>query len=284
MKSITFNETTYTCPFLDVMPPLAAEERAELKADIASNGITYPVIVTEEHEVIDGHNRLEIATELGLTAVPVTVLTGLSGAQKRVRAVDLNLHRRHLTRDRKREVIAHRLRNDPGRSNRDIAAEVKADGKTVAAVRGALEATAEIPRLAATRGRDGKTRSRPGPQARDIAAAARKHKAEEAAPAAAARPHAENPGAGAARWSELQDIARSAMTWVAALSRLGRARAADRDPGRVSGAADRLQRVVDELRLFVDRYTAGTAAPAPPGGGTTQTPTTGAAEKTRGEV
>jgi hypothetical protein len=46
-----------------------------------------------------------------------------------------NLHRRHLTREQKREVIAFKLRENPGRSNRDIAAEVKVSKTTVAAVR-----------------------------------------------------------------------------------------------------------------------------------------------------
>src|SRR5262249_7158186 len=89
MKTISFNGTAYTCPFLDAMPPLSAEERAELEADIKAHGVTVPVVVTDENEVIDGHHRLEIAAGLGLPDVPFRVLAGLTTAQKRGRAEEL---------------------------------------------------------------------------------------------------------------------------------------------------------------------------------------------------
>src|SRR5262249_57085796 len=54
MKTISFNGTVYKCPFLDAMPPLSAEERAELEADIKAHGVTVPVVVTDLDEVIDG--------------------------------------------------------------------------------------------------------------------------------------------------------------------------------------------------------------------------------------
>ena len=51
------------------------------------------------------------------------------------------------------------LKAQPEKSNRTIARQTKADDKTVAAVRGKLEATAEIPQLTKTVGADGKART-----------------------------------------------------------------------------------------------------------------------------
>lgn len=69
-----------------------------------------------------------------------------------------NVHRRHLTTEQKRELIAKVLKAKPGESNRKIAKQTKADHKTVAAVRGDLESTGEIPQLEKTTGADGKQR------------------------------------------------------------------------------------------------------------------------------
>jgi len=70
-----------------------------------------------------------------------------------------NIHRRHLTAEQKRESIAKVLKAQPSKSNRTIAKQAKVDDKTVAVVRGKLEATAEIPQLTKTIGADGKTRT-----------------------------------------------------------------------------------------------------------------------------
>jgi hypothetical protein len=72
--------------------------------------------------------------------------------------VSANIHRRHLTGEQKRELIAKILKAKPEASNRQIAKQVKADDKTVAKVRRELESTAEIPQLEKTVGADGKQR------------------------------------------------------------------------------------------------------------------------------
>ncbi|MHB2017727.1 MAG: hypothetical protein ACYCW6_12325, partial [Candidatus Xenobia bacterium] len=61
-------------------------------------------------------------------------------------------------RQRRRLAVADALRRDPSLSNRQIAARSAVDDKTVAAVRRALVATAEIPQLGQTVGRDGRRR------------------------------------------------------------------------------------------------------------------------------
>jgi hypothetical protein len=63
-------------------------------------------------------------------------------------AISANIHRRHLTAEQKRELIAKLLKAKPKpkpkQSNRQIAKQVKADDKTVAKVRKELEARSEI--------------------------------------------------------------------------------------------------------------------------------------------
>jgi hypothetical protein len=159
MATIFYNGTAYTCPFVGALPPLTADEERELQADISARGVIVPVVITDEQEVIDGHNRLKIAAALGLPDVPMKVFAGMTAAQKLEMAADLNLHRRQLTRQQMREIVAQKLRADPSRSNNAIAAEVGVDDKTVAATRTRLESTSEIPKLNRRRGRDGRARS-----------------------------------------------------------------------------------------------------------------------------
>jgi hypothetical protein len=80
--------------------------------------------------------------------------------------ISANIHRRHLTAEQKRDIIAKVLKAQPEKSNRTIAKQTKVDDKTVAAVRTQLEATAEIPQLTKTVGADGRTRRVPQPRAR----------------------------------------------------------------------------------------------------------------------
>ena len=70
-----------------------------------------------------------------------------------------NMHRRHLTGEQKRELIAKVLKAQPGSSNRKIAALTKVDDKTVGAVREKLEGSAEIPHV--DKRQDSKGRQQP---------------------------------------------------------------------------------------------------------------------------
>jgi hypothetical protein len=253
MKTITFAGVTYPCPFYNAMPPLTPVEQAELRADIVANGVTCAVIVTDEKEVIDGHNRLEIAAELNLTAVPMTVLSGLTPDQKRLRAENLNLHRRHLTPGQKRDIIAHRLRADPTQSNREIAGVATADHKTVGTVRADLEATGEIPQLPATKGKDGRTRTRrrklPSGEGRASPSIAHRHRDGEEARDVAPRIANCTPATDAPRWSELAYVAMSIRQLSEDLMRVSKTKVSDRDPAAVLALADRLQRYVNDLRM-----------------------------------
>ena len=157
-ETITVQGITYTCPFADLLPPLSAEELAALRDDIRNHGIRVDVVVSDEFEVLDGHNRLRLAAELGLTQpILPKIMCGLTAEQKRDAALSLNLHRRHLTAAQRRDLIAKHLQTDPAASDRAIAAHVGVDHKTVGAARKAAEATGEVPHTTSRRGRDGRS-------------------------------------------------------------------------------------------------------------------------------
>lgn len=128
------------------MPPLSSEEYQNLEASILEQGIQVPVIVDERGVVIDGHHRERIASEHGLH-VPVEVREGMTDAQKIALSISLNVNRRQLTREQRREIIAASLKAEPAASNSEHARRTGASDKTVQALRTDLERRSEIPNV-----------------------------------------------------------------------------------------------------------------------------------------
>lgn len=116
--TLVINKTTYQIPYADLLRPLTETEYNELKTDIEANGITYPVIVDESNNVIDGQHRLQIAAGLGLADIPFQILVGLSEEEKREKALNLNLHRRQLSKEDRQKLAVEMRRN--GQSYRVI--------------------------------------------------------------------------------------------------------------------------------------------------------------------
>lgn len=143
-----------------VMPPLSGEEYSELKSDIQKRGVMVPIEFDEDGNVLDGHHRLKICEELGITDYPKIVRNGMSEEQKRTHARKLNMARRHLNSEQKRELIREQLRETPERSDRQIATGLGVSDKTVGSQRKEMERTAEIPQLSTNIGADGKERPR----------------------------------------------------------------------------------------------------------------------------
>jgi ParB-like chromosome segregation protein Spo0J len=141
-----------------VMPALPAEDYEALKADIAARGVMVAIEMDEYGNVLDGYNRIKVCRELGINDYPVVVRSGLSEAEKLTHARRVNLLRRHLSQEQRRQLVADELRGDPSRSDRQIAAGLGVDHKTVGAARDRLGGTGEIPQLEKTTGTDGKAR------------------------------------------------------------------------------------------------------------------------------
>src|SRR5215211_2716900 len=160
----------------DLFPMMPRDELIALGEDIKKNGLRTAPVLWEAQKgatryLLDGRNRLDAMEAVGLS----TLNAKGTWLDEKVdlgchtiryddpypTVLSLNIQRRHLTADQKRDLIAEVLRATPAKSNRQIAEQVKADHKTVGSVRDNLKATGEIPQLETTIGKDGKARKPP---------------------------------------------------------------------------------------------------------------------------
>jgi len=138
------------------MPPLSPEEYSELEDSIRKFGVMVPILRDPNGVVIDGHHRLRIAQSLGVDC-PAEILVGRSETDLRTFAFELNLNRRHLTREQRRQLVAESIKADPHLSSREHGRRAGVDHKTAETVRQALMSGGEIPHLGARTGTDGKS-------------------------------------------------------------------------------------------------------------------------------
>lgn len=128
------------------LPRLTDDEYAALEKSIIEHGIQVPIIVDEQQSVIDGHHRKEIADRLGIHC-PRRLAMDLDETQKRTLALSLNLDRRHLNREQKRELIERSIVADPQLSNRQHAERTGASPTTVGGARTRLEESGDVSKL-----------------------------------------------------------------------------------------------------------------------------------------
>jgi hypothetical protein len=169
-------------PAADLFPLMSADELRALGEDIKVTGLTSAVVlwrdnVEAEAVLLDGRNRLDaIEAAIGrpVHVEDEEIRIGSSDIRWRDSGVTIigppfdpytfvvsaNIHRRHLTAEQNRDLIAELLKASPEKSNRQIAEAVKVDHKTVAAVRAEKVSTGEIPQLTKTIGKDGKARKK----------------------------------------------------------------------------------------------------------------------------
>lgn len=141
-----------------VLPPLSSDDLAALKADIETRGVLVPVEYDEDGNILDGHHRVQICKELGIRKWPKVVRKGMTDAEKRTHARQLNLARRHLDQAARRKLIEQELLDRPERSNRSVAADLGVSHPTVSAVREKMVSTGKSFQLDKTVGVDGKAR------------------------------------------------------------------------------------------------------------------------------
>ena len=152
-------------PAAELFPLMEGAEFEELVADIKKHGgLKVPLVfwkdpVTKERSLLDGRNRLS-AVEAAIGEVvsldergrpEVQDLHGIVAlcchdavGDPREIVVSLNVHRRHLTQQQKRDLIDKVLESNPQLSNNAIAEKVRASDTTVAARRAKLEANSRI--------------------------------------------------------------------------------------------------------------------------------------------
>lgn len=125
------------------LPPLSPEEYAELERSILEHGVMVPIVLDENGVVIDGHHRQQIAAHHDL-ACPSETKLGFTDAEKRGLALSLNLHRRHLTREQKRALVAESIKADPQLSDREHGRRTGVSHPTVANIREELETSGDV--------------------------------------------------------------------------------------------------------------------------------------------
>lgn len=141
------------------LPPLPPDQFQALKANISVNGVLVPILVDSDgskRKIIDGSHRKRIADELGYDC-PELVQAGLDEEEKRTLARALNLARRHLSSEQKRQLISDQLQETPDRTNRWIARMLGVSHPSVAAVRMELDSVGKIIQLDRRVGSDGKS-------------------------------------------------------------------------------------------------------------------------------
>jgi len=91
-----------------LLPPLSLTEYEDLKADIRAHGVLVPIILDVDGNIIDGHHRHQIATELGITNYPTVTHEFSSEEEKQAVAIGLNVKRRHLSPEQS-DVMRNKL-------------------------------------------------------------------------------------------------------------------------------------------------------------------------------
>jgi hypothetical protein len=153
------------------LPMMSEAELRELGEDIKKNGLKVPVVIIYEgdrasrtdlndhtkYSLLDGRNRLDameaagvdfdfvfkkgkadygwrlVSNEISLPPVPVCIRFNVFDPYTAV--ASLNVHRRHLTPEKKREIIAALLKAEPTKSDRAIAKQANTHHHAVAKVR-----------------------------------------------------------------------------------------------------------------------------------------------------
>jgi hypothetical protein len=148
-------------PLAGIFPLMKGEEFDALVADIKANGLREKIDLYGG-KIVDGRNRYLALQRLEIdpSADPTkyfrkAIYAHTTGGEiapheqsndDRVRAyiVSKNIHRRHLTAEQKRDLIAKLLEATPEKSDRQIAKTVKTSHHTVEAVRTKMEGRGQI--------------------------------------------------------------------------------------------------------------------------------------------
>src|SRR4051812_45033428 len=120
-------------PAAELLPLMSPDELKALAEDITKNELTSRIVIWSErdqiddpHYLLDGRNRLDAMELVGIPVLNeegnlcVSYLHKIGG-DPYTYFLSANVHRRHLTGEQKRELIAKVLKTRPESSNRQIA-------------------------------------------------------------------------------------------------------------------------------------------------------------------
>jgi hypothetical protein len=175
-------------PAAELFPLMGVDELRQLADDIQQNGLSEAPVLYDGPDgvcVIDGRNRLDALELIGgrelfdANGHPKSHLFERQRARKSFDPLGFvlskNLHRRHLTAEQKRELIAKLIKVDPSKSDRQIAKQAQVSKNTAASVRTELEGRGQIDHV--EKRTDSKGRKQPARKSRPVAKAAVERKA-----------------------------------------------------------------------------------------------------------
>jgi ParB-like chromosome segregation protein Spo0J len=127
---------------------MQGEDMDALVADIKANGIRQHIALWRG-KILDGRNRYRAALKAGVD--PLKYAYHLEQQRWVGKSFDpaayvisKNIHRRHLTTEQRREVVAKVIKAQPEKSNRQIAKTTGVSHPHVAKVRGELEKSGDV--------------------------------------------------------------------------------------------------------------------------------------------
>jgi DNA-binding Lrp family transcriptional regulator len=153
-KITTWRDFLPVHPAAALFPMMTRDELIALGEDIKKNGLRHRVAVIEFTDdgpiLVDGRNRLEAMELVGLEIVleDVAMIACCRehgpGFDPYDYVISANIHRRHLTAEQRRDLIAKLLKATPDKSNRQIAKMVGASHPHIGKVRAELESTGDV--------------------------------------------------------------------------------------------------------------------------------------------
>jgi hypothetical protein len=259
-KPTSWRDVLSIHPAAELFPMMSEQELRDLGDDIKKHGLRESVSLLDGN-LVDGRNRLDAMELVGLKVI---VNGQLDVAWKNVQGVDpvafvisKNIHRRHLTPEQKREVIAALLKADPGKSDRRIAKETDSNRTTVGQIRKELEDAGtcqSVDTRADSKGRKQRAHKAVARKRRDID----DYLAEKNARPPAA--HDDAPGLAPQQIDPDYLIAQ----FIAHVRASGLDLARQIEPACWPTLIERLREVIDEIEIEADRW-AKEARDEPPG-------------------
>jgi hypothetical protein len=137
-------------PAAELFPLMSKTQLRELAADIKRNGLRLQLAVIGcpdgKPTLLEGRNRLDAMELVGLKIViaDIAVRVDYPGFDPYAYVISANFHRRHLTAEQKRELIAKLIKATPEKSDRQIAAMLGVSHHTVGMVRTEMERRGQI--------------------------------------------------------------------------------------------------------------------------------------------
>lgn len=169
-------------PAAELFPLMPEAELKELAEDIEKNGVSTRIVLWPDSSgkkwLLDGRNRLDALALLGLLTIekgslalktrphdhPFEFECWYQHSDPYALALSLNVHRRHLTPEQKRDLIAKLVKAKPGLSDRQLGKMAKASKNTVASVRTDLESRGQVDHV--EKRKDSKGREQPAKKAK----------------------------------------------------------------------------------------------------------------------